>query len=455
MRLTTIEKKVLAGFAASLLLLAAMAVSAGLSIRAFVSASRWVTHTYDVLQTVEAVRVQVQASELHTRAFILTGNPARLDQRKLAHDQADHALDTLRTLTSDNRLEQVRLALLRGHVMQLHRNQQRMIDARRQQQAGAAAELSGMAGTYQLLQQIDGLLENMEQSEKQLLNQRIEHARVTAIYTVAVFALLAVSMFGIKLYLFLRIKDEVQERERMDEDLIRAKQVLEATNKELESFSYSISHDLRSPLRAVNGFARILDAEYGSKLDDEGRRIISVIVRNSEKMSALIDDLLAFSRVGRDPVSKGEVNMAALVSKVHSDLTTASEYASTQFSLGDLPNADGDPAMLTQVWSNLIGNALKYSSRNPAPEVTVAGELRDGECIYSVQDNGVGFDMKYYGKLFGVFQRLHSDAEYPGTGVGLAIAQRIVTRHGGRIWAEATPGQGATFRFSLPREARA
>lgn len=454
MRLTTIEKKVLAGFAASLLLLAAMAVSAGLSIRAFVSASRWVTHTYDVLQTVEAVRVQVQASELHTRAFILTGNPARLDQRKLAHDQADHALDTLRTLTSDNRLEQVRLALLRGHVMQLDRNQQQMIAAR-QQHAGNVVALPAMAGSYQLLQQIDGLLDSMEQTEKQLLNQRIEQAHDTAVYTIVVFGALALSMFGIKLYLFLRIKDEVQERERMDEDLIRAKQVLEATNKELESFSYSISHDLRSPLRAVNGFARILDAEYGSKLDDEGRRIISVIVRNSEKMSALIDDLLAFSRVGRDPVSKGEVNMAALVSKVHFDLTTASEYASTQFSLGDLPNAEGDPAMLTQVWSNLIGNALKYSSRNPAPEVTVAGELRDGECIYSVQDNGVGFDMKYYGKLFGVFQRLHSDAEYPGTGVGLAIAQRIVTRHGGRIWAEATPGQGATFRFSLPREARA
>jgi light-regulated signal transduction histidine kinase (bacteriophytochrome) len=308
-----------------------------------------------------------------------------------------------------------------------------------------------MTNSYQQLQKINVLLSSMQDTEKRLLDQRIDRAHATAFYTILSFGVLVLLMLGIKLYLFLRIKDEVQERERMDEDLIRSKQELEATNKELGSFSYSISHDLRSPLRAVNGFARILDSEYGSRFDEEGRRIIGVILRNSEKMSALIDDLLAFSRVGRGVINKSDIDMATLVGKVYSDLILSGDHAAAKFSLGDLPDAKADPALLTQVWTNLIGNAFKYSSKNPAPEVVVNGVVRDGECIYSIKDNGVGFDMRYYEKLFGVFQRLHSETEFHGTGVGLAIAQRIVIRHGGRVWAESVPGRGATFYFSLPK----
>jgi light-regulated signal transduction histidine kinase (bacteriophytochrome) len=165
----------------------------------------------------------------------------------------------------------------------------------------------------------------------------------------------------------------------------------------------------------------------------------------------LIDDLLAFSRVGRGVINKSDIDMATLVGKVYSDLILSGDHAAAKFSLGDLPDAKADPALLTQVWTNLIGNAFKYSSKNPAPEVVVNGVVRDGECIYSIKDNGVGFDMRYYEKLFGVFQRLHSETEFHGTGVGLAIAQRIVIRHGGRVWAESVPGRGATFYFSLPK----
>lgn len=452
MRLTTIEKKVLVGFGATLLILGAMVVGGAFSIRAFVSASRWVTHTYDVLQAIEIVHEQVQASELGVRAFIITGNRTQLDQRDLARNQLNDALKSVGSLTRDNRIEQVRVALLRDVVAQLRGVQDRIIATHERVHADSASELSSMVASYQLLQKTSVLLQSMRETEKQLLDQRIEQAHATALYTVLVFGALVLSMLGIKIYLFMRIKDEVQERERMDADLLRAKQGLEVTNKELESFSYSISHDLRSPLRAVNGFARILDSEYGPRFDEEGHRIIGVILKNSEKMSALIDDLLTFSRVGRGVVNKTEVDMSALVRKVHSELLTAGEYSATRFSIGELPKAEGDLVLLTQVWTNLVSNAFKYSGKHSAPQVTVDGELLDGECVYSIKDNGVGFDMRYYEKLFGVFQRLHSETEFQGTGVGLAITQRIVMRHGGRVWAEAAPEKGATFYFSLPRE---
>ncbi|MGH8372041.1 MAG: sensor histidine kinase [Gammaproteobacteria bacterium] len=451
MRLTTIEKKVLAGFAATLLIVGIMAVGSVFSIRAFLSASRWVAHTYDVLQAIASAQTQVQASELSTRAYFITGNETRLEQRNSAHDRVNQVLDSLAEQTRDNRIEQVRVALLRDEINRLRLIQQRMIDSRGISQSDYTAARSDMAGSYQQLQKITVLLASMQETEKQFLDQRIEWAHATALYTIGIFGALVLSMFGIKLYLFMRIKEEVQERERIDADLIETKQGLEVTNKELESFSYSISHDLRSPLRAVNGFARILDSEYGQRFDEEGRRIIGVILRNSEKMNALIDDLLAFSRVGRGVINKTDVDMTTLVGKVHSDLLTASEYGSVDFSVGELPDAAGDPALLTQVWTNLVSNAFKYSNKNPTPQVAVSGEVCDKEYVYSVRDNGVGFDMRYYDKLFGVFQRLHSDSEFHGTGVGLAIAQRIVSRHGGRIWAESAPGQGATFHFSLPR----
>ncbi|MGH8370783.1 MAG: sensor histidine kinase, partial [Gammaproteobacteria bacterium] len=426
MRLTTIEKKVLAGFAATFMILGVMVAGGAYSIRAFVIASQWVTHTYEVLQAIASVQTQVQASELSTRAFLITGIDARLEQRNSARDHVNQVLDTLVAQIRDNPAEQARVALLRDEFDQLRLIQQRSIDSRGTLQSDPIAVRSDMADSYQQLLKINTLLSSMQKTEKQLLDQRIDLAHATAFYTIVIFGVLVLFMLGIKLYLFLRIKEEVQERERMDADLVEAKQGLEATNKELESFSYSISHDLRSPLRAVNGFARILDSEYGPRFDEEGRRIIEVILRNSEKMSTLIDDLLAFSRIGRGVINKSTVDMPGLVKKVHADLMMASDHDKAHFSLDDLPDAPADPALLTQVWTNLISNAFKYSSKNPAPEVAVSGMVRDKECVYSVKDNGVGFDMRYYEKLFGVFQRLHSDTEFHGTGVGLAIAQRIV-----------------------------
>jgi light-regulated signal transduction histidine kinase (bacteriophytochrome) len=236
----------------------------------------------------------------------------------------------------------------------------------------------------------------------------------------------------------------------LNEELRRHAELLESSNRELESFCYSVSHDLRAPLRAINGFARMLEQQYASQLEGEGPRYLRTICNASERMGRLIDDLLEFSRIGRQVLDQEETDMHAVVSNVVNDLTTAREKIAPAIAIGELPPARCDRRLLHLVWLNLVDNAVKYSAAANNPQIHISADTAADEVIYSIRDNGVGFDMRYYDKLFGVFQRLHADALYPGTGVGLAISQRIIARHGGRIWAESAPGKGALFCFSLP-----
>jgi signal transduction histidine kinase len=225
--------------------------------------------------------------------------------------------------------------------------------------------------------------------------------------------------------------------------------VVERT-KELESFSYSVSHDLRAPLRAIDGYAQMLEEDYLERLDADGQRMLGVVRDNARRMGQLIDDLLAFSRLGRHDPAMHRIDMTRMAREVAEEVRGTRAVA---IEFAELPPAKADPALVRQVWVNLIGNAIKYSSKKPEPRVVVAAREEAKENVYSVTDNGAGFDMRYAEKLFGVFQRLHRADEFEGTGVGLAIVQRVVTRHGGRVWAEGRPGQGASFHFSLPKAA--
>lgn len=227
---------------------------------------------------------------------------------------------------------------------------------------------------------------------------------------------------------------------------------LEIANKELESFSYSVSHDLRAPLRHIDGFANLLAKHVASSLDEKGNRFLNVISDSARRMGRLVDDLLTFSRMGRAQMEPGLVNVEQLVASIvrEGNFNTPQPI---EWHIGPLPSVYADAAMLRQVWFNLIGNAVKYSARANPPRIeigTIPPHEDGGEHIFFVRDNGVGFDMKYAAKLFGVFQRLHSEAEFEGTGIGLANVRRIITRHGGRTWAESRLGEGATFYFSLP-----
>lgn len=226
---------------------------------------------------------------------------------------------------------------------------------------------------------------------------------------------------------------------------------LQTLNSELESFSYSVSHDLRAPLRAVNGYATMLKEDYGDKIDAEGNRFMNSIIEDAGRMGALIDDLLAFSRIGRKELMRQEVNMKVLVSSCIQELRQNTSLDKYKITVDDLGNCEGDHALLKQVWTNVIGNAVKYSSKRDHPEIEISYKGEDGEHVYIVKDNGVGFDMRYVHKLFGVFQRLHSDHEFEGTGIGLALVHRIISKHRGRIWAESVLDEGTTIYFSIPK----
>ena len=249
----------------------------------------------------------------------------------------------------------------------------------------------------------------------------------------------------------LEINNDVTERKRTDDALRRRTYELEAANLELEGFSYSVSHDLRAPLRAIDGFCKILTTEHAASLDPEPQRYLQRVCENTHRMGRLIDDLLHFSRLGRQAMDTQTVNVATLIRECLEELVPEQQGLQVEVTLGELPPCQGDATLLKQVWLNLLGNAIKFTAQRALPRIEVGSFPQNGDLVYLVRDNGVGFDMAYADKLFGVFQRLHRQDEFKGTGVGLALVRRIIQRHGGRIWAEASLDEGATFFFTLER----
>ena len=234
---------------------------------------------------------------------------------------------------------------------------------------------------------------------------------------------------------------EQQVRQRTA-DLLRS-------NEELEGFSYSVAHDLRAPLRAIHGYCQILLDDHAAQLDEDGQVLLGNVSRYAVRMGHLIEGLLVLASVGRKNPGRVRIDMTALAESVVTDLRDGHAGTWPAITIGQLADATGDPELIRQVWQNLIGNAVKFSANQETGRVSVESETAAGEAVYHVRDNGVGFDMAYAGKLFGVFQRLHP-ADFPGTGIGLAIVARIVERHGGRVWADGRVGDGACFSFTLP-----
>ena len=243
---------------------------------------------------------------------------------------------------------------------------------------------------------------------------------------------------------------ELAYQENRGTELMLANDELKKAQEELGAFSYSVSHDLRAPIRAINGYTQILVEDYSNSINDEGKKVLQAVIYNSKKMGLLIDDLLAFSKLGRKQVTSTEINMNMLVNSVIEDIVIEEGSAIPQFEVADLLPASGDQSLIKQVWINLISNAIKYSKYKPETRIRINATAAKGSVVYCVQDWGAGFDMDYYDKLFGVFQRLHSQEDFDGTGIGLAIVQKIIDRHHGKVWAESIVDVGSSFRFSLP-----
>ncbi|MET0592665.1 MAG: ATP-binding protein, partial [Polyangiaceae bacterium] len=250
----------------------------------------------------------------------------------------------------------------------------------------------------------------------------------------------------------LGISHDITDHRRAQADLLRAKEATETANRELEAFSYSVAHDLRSPLRAIDGFSQALVEDYGDKLDEEGRLYLSRLRGAAQHMAELIDDLLTLSRVTRRELKREQVDVTERAREIATRLKTMDEQRSAEITVEDGLRAFGDPGLLTVVLENLLGNAWKFTSKRKGAKIEVGRTERDGTRAFFVRDNGAGFEMAYANRLFGVFQRLHHATEFEGTGIGLATVQRIVARHGGRIWAEGAIDRGAIFYFTLADE---
>lgn len=243
---------------------------------------------------------------------------------------------------------------------------------------------------------------------------------------------------------------ELAYQENRGTELTLANDELNKAKEELGAFSYSVSHDLRAPIRAINGYTQILIEDYSDAINEEGKKVLQAVIYNSKKMGLLIDDLLAFSKLGRKQVTATAINMNRLVNSVIADIAIEENGTIPKFEVADLLPANGDQSLIKQVWINLISNAIKYSQYKPETKIKITAIAEKGTVVYCVQDWGAGFDMEYYDKLFGVFQRLHSQEDFDGTGIGLAIVQKIIDRHHGKVWAESIVDVGSSFSFSLP-----
>jgi signal transduction histidine kinase len=447
MKLSVIQRSAI-GLSFALLLALLVGVWLHHTIQLSMESEQWLDHTNEVLSTMSNLAARLNDAVTASRDYVATGSER--DRQSIEHscNDAETFLRQLHGLVVDNPRHQKRLAEVDPLVKRLIGAAKSIVPA----SAHTLPEASGDSLTP-IRDAIRRQLRDMHNEEQTLMRDRLEEQREATRTTMA-FALsgsgLTLFLLSVSGYLMIR---EVRERTKTERILMDKTQLLAAANKELESFSYSVSHDLRAPLRSMSGFAKILEEDFGPQLENGGVRYLGLIQKNAERMGCLIDDLLAFSRLNRQPLTRSIVSPAALARDTFDSLETERNGRQIELVVGELPPCQADYSLLRQVFVNLLSNAVKFTRNRTPTRIEVGSQGEQDKTVYFVRDNGVGFDMQYVDKLFNVFQRLHRVEDYEGTGVGLAIVQRIVARHGGRIWAESAVDQGTTFYFTLSGEA--
>lgn len=439
------------GLTLALALLVSLAVSSYRTAEHQAASADWVAHTYDVVSKLHRLYATVQAAESAQRGFSSSGREEFVVLHQASEEKVPAQLSTLRQLVADNVDELHQLVLLSAAIeARLELTRTRIEERRRLGAAVLTANLQTGAG-LRLMEKVNAAVETMIHSENMLLAERrrtMDQARVRsrnlliAGWSLSILLLAAV---------FTALVRQMIRAGRAEEATLKSNQQLQEANNELRAFSYSVAHDLRAPLRAINGFSRVAIEEAGEGINEEARAALTRITANANMMAQLIDDLLALSRISYQPLKSIRVEMSALAREVYDQLLEGEPGREVEFEMGELPAAVGDPMLLRQVWQNLIGNALKFTRRREKTRIEIGGASGGLDFVtYYVRDNGAGFDMQYGNKLFGAFQRLHRPADFEGTGIGLALVHRIVTRHGGTVWAEGKEDEGARFAFTLP-----
>jgi len=445
-----IERRVLAGFG---LVFAGIVVISAISYRntaVLIENSRLDTKSHELVQLLDSVGEALGAAESGHRRYLVTGDESYLTSYRAVVEQMPEYLRYLRGLTEGPE-QQARVATLEQLIARQLEAEARAITQREKHGYEGVRHLALSGAAKNELEGIHRLMMELDSAEQRALHSRVAQSAGSTRNTIALLGLGALLQLVLLASVYFLIHHDVTERRRVATELQSRGELLQAANKELEAFSYSVSHDLRAPLRHIDGYAALLSKAAGEALNDKARRYLQTISDSAKQMGQLIDDLLVFSRMGRQDMLRTTVNLDQLVKTVLHDLRLDLQGRTISWTMHPLPNVLGDPAMLRQVFVNLISNALKFTATRPETKIEIgAVKGSSGEAEVFVRDNGVGFDMQYVNKLFGVFQRLHRNDEFEGTGIGLANVRRIIHRHGGRTWAEGALDQGATFYFSLP-----
>ena len=441
--------------------------------------SDWVAHTQEVLGAIAQARLNRASLKNELWGYRATHHPGFQGQFQEDRRRLDDGMKLLQKLTADNPSQQRHLAELTTAIS----NYEVVLENAMQRTSPEGAAGSGRTAESLIDGPLDAeislLVESLESDERTLLASRSQAVSVSARQTRRVILLAGLLSFAILIVADLLIRGEIMTREKIEEDLheqIRARQKaeyvirrlneeledrvrlrtaeLQEINGELKAFTYSVSHDLRAPLRHMEGFSRLLQKDHADKLSTDGRHYVDRIQSAATHMSSLVEGLLHLSRIGRQVPERNAISLHALTEDVRAELTEESEGRLIDWKISPLPEVDGDPLLVRQVLFNLVSNSVKFTSKQDRALIEIGSKEENGETVIYVRDNGAGFDPSYAEKLFGVFQRLHRQDEFEGTGIGLAIVQRIIHKHGGRVWAESRPGDGATFYFTLPSQTR-
>ena len=407
--------------------------------------------SHDLIQVLGATGEAMDEAESSHRRFLVTGDDEYLVSYNNLRTRAPEYLGYLRDLTDPAGSQRARVHQLEQLITQQLQKERSATEKRKEKgfEAVRAMALAGVAKAE--LDSARHLQIQMEQEETKALAQRVVESTMSTRSSIVLLTIGALLLFVLLAAVYYLIRHDVTARRRVADELHRRGELLAAANKELEAFSYSVSHDLRAPLRHIDGYASLLSKAAAVSLDDKAKRYLQTISESATRMGQLIDDLLVFSRMGRQEMLQGTVNLDQLIASVLHDLRHDLQDRTISWTIARLPEVTGDAAMLRQVFVNLLGNAVKFTGTRPQATIEIGSrQSSQQEAVVFVRDNGVGFDMQYANKLFGVFQRLHRADEFDGTGIGLANVRRIIHRHGGKTWAEGALGEGATFYVTLP-----